>query len=54
MTRTSDTGGDLDYRRAGRERMTMGLGIVLVLLILLDVAAWLWGADSRDGCDRNP
>ena len=54
MTRTFDTGGDLDHRRAGRERMTMGLEIVLVLLILLDVAAWLWGADSRDGFDWNP
>ena len=27
----------------------MGLLIVLVLLIALDVAAWLWAHDSRDG-----
>jgi hypothetical protein len=29
----------------------MGLLILLALLIALDVAAWLWGHDSRDGHD---
>ena len=27
----------------------MGAWIALGLLIVLDVAAWLWGHDSRDG-----
>jgi hypothetical protein len=29
----------------------MGVWIALALLIVLDVAAWLWGDDSRDGRD---
>ena len=28
--------------------------IVLALLLALDVAAWLWGRDSRDGRDWKP
>lgn len=31
----------------------MSLLIVLGLLIVLDVAAWFGGHDSRDGRDRN-
>lgn len=27
----------------------MGVWIVLGVLIVLDLAAWLWGHDSRDG-----
>jgi hypothetical protein len=30
----------------------MSLLILLALLIALDIAAWLWGYDSRDGRDR--
>jgi hypothetical protein len=29
----------------------MSLLIFVALLLLLDVAAWLWGQDSRDGRD---
>ena len=33
----------------------MSLLIVLALFIALDVAAWLWGQDSRDGHEEvNP
>ena len=32
----------------------MGVLIVLALLIVLDVAALVWGHDSRDGCDWRP
>ena len=30
----------------------MGLWIVIGLFVVLDVTAWLWGHDSRDGEDR--
>ncbi len=30
----------------------MGLLIFVALLVVLDLAAWMWGRDSRDGRDR--
>jgi hypothetical protein len=35
-------------------RSEMNLLAVLVLLIALDLAAWRWGHDSRDGRDWTP
>jgi hypothetical protein len=35
----------------GRSWPMMGLLVATTMLILLDVAAWLWGHDSRDGRD---
>jgi hypothetical protein len=32
----------------------MTLLIVLALLLALDLVAWRWGYDSRDGRDWNP
>jgi hypothetical protein len=32
----------------------MTLLIVLTLLLALDLVAWQWGHDSRDGRDWNP
>ena len=31
----------------------MGLVAVVLILVVLDVAAWAFGVDSRDPCDRD-
>jgi hypothetical protein len=40
-------------KEMSRGRSEMSLLIVLMLLIVLDVAAWFGGQDSRDGRDWN-
>lgn len=32
----------------------MELLIALVVLVLFDIAAWYWGADTREGFDERP
>ncbi len=31
-----------------------GFFVFVVMLVLLNAAAWAFGADSRDPCDRDP
>jgi len=39
--------------KAAREEYIMEIAIfLLIALIVLDLAAWRWGVDSRDGFDR--
>jgi len=38
-----------DSRHTGEKENAMEILIILVVVLVLDVAAWRWGVDSREG-----
>jgi hypothetical protein len=40
-----------DYDLPADRRLDMALLVLVALLLALDLAAWRWGHDSRDGRD---
>jgi hypothetical protein len=49
-------GSATNWNESGRKRVVNGVEVLvgLVVLVLFDIAAWRWGADSMPPFDEDP